>query len=82
MAPLDGGTQRPVPGLGIPRAGEQVEPGINPVQQLRRGKDAQPRRGQFQRERQPVQPLTQPVQDLRLPGRPERGAGTAATARG
>jgi hypothetical protein len=81
MAPLDGRAQRPVPGLGIPRPGEQVQPGIDPVQQLRGRKHPQPRGGQLQRQRQPVQPLTQPAQDRRLVHRHARRRGTLAQQR-
>ena len=76
MAPFDRRAQRPVPGLGIPRTSEQVQPGIDPVQKLHGGKHAQPRRGQFQRERQPVQPRAEPVQDLQLHSR-DAGRGSA-----
>ena len=80
MAPFDGRAQRPVPGLGIPRAGEQVQPGIDPVQQLRGGEHPQPRGGQFQRERQPVQPRAEPVQDLRFPGRTPAAAARSCSS--
>jgi len=78
MTPLDHRAQRPVPGLGIARPGEQVQPGTDPVQQLLRGEDAQPRGRQFQRQRQPVQPRAQPVHDWRLLHRDARGAGAFA----
>ena len=75
MAPFDGGAQCPVPGLGVARPGEQVEPGIDPVQQLRRGVDAQPRGRQLQRQRQPVQPRAEPVHNRRRFDQDARGCG-------
>jgi hypothetical protein len=82
MAPFDGRAQRPVPGLGITRAGEQVEPGTDPVQQLRGGEDAQPGGRQLQRQRQPVQPRAQPVHHRRRLDQDPGGRGALPQQRG
>ena len=81
MAPFDHRAQRPVPGLGIARPGEQVEPGTDPLQQLRRGENAQPRCRQLQRQRQPVQPCAEPVHNRRLLDHDARGCGALTQQR-
>ena len=78
MAPFDGRPQRPVPGLGVAWPGEQVQPGSDPVEQLLGGEHAQPRGRQLQRQRQPIKPCAQPIQDLRPFHRDARSAGAFA----
>ena len=61
VAPLHGGRQRPLPARRQPvPAGQQREPVIDPVQQLRHAQRLHPRRRQLDRQRHPVQPRHQP----------------------
>ena len=60
VAPLDGGAQGLMPGRrAVPVAGQQPEPGLEPVGQVGQRQRPQPDGGQFDRERDPVQPPAQ-----------------------
>lgn len=58
VGPPDGGTERLVPGAGraLP-AGEHLEPAVQPGHQLGKGHDPQPHGGQFEGERDSVEPF-------------------------
>ena len=61
VTPLHGGRQRPLPHLGQPvTVGQQAEPVLDPVQQLRYAKRVHPGRGQLDGQWHPVQPGHQP----------------------
>ena len=61
IAPLDRGPQRLLPGrVGAAAPGQQAQPVAQPLIDLLRGQHRQPRRGQLDGQRQPLQPAADP----------------------